>query len=147
MDKKMRDTVIREAKERMQMLGMNEEFVKAFLENRLIKIHVIHAEKKIMREELTKDEYEMIQRVEKELEIVVYYVIEDKGVWPDGEEFDRYTLAMVDTFVNDYDVIKEKCIRKYQTLPGYIINMEEPECSGQEEFQFRMIHGVMINVS
>lgn len=147
MDQKMKDIAVQEAKTRMELLGIKEADINSLMEGDLFKIRVIHSEKKIMKEELTLAEKEMIKRIEEEKDILVYYVIKDTGLWPDGAEFERYTLAFVDACINDYSSIKDDYIETFHTLPAYMVNMEEPDCSGIEEFEYRIINGVMINAS
>lgn len=138
---------MQEANDRMELLGIKEEAINNFILGDLTKIHVIHAEKRIMKEDLTLEELEMVRQIEEIKDVLVYYVIKDTGHWPDGEEFDRYTFAIVDTYLDDYEFIKKECIKDCQTLPAFIINMQVPEYSNQEEFEFRVISGVMINAS
>ena len=34
---------------------------------------------------------------------IVYYIIKDDGLWPDGCKFPRYTLLYVDSYIEDYN--------------------------------------------
>ena len=147
MDDKTRALAIEEAKERMELLGIDERDIAAFCSGELTKVVVDHGEKRFKKDELTDEEKKMIARIEKEQDIIVYYVIKDKGVWPDGAEFERYPLPSVDTYVNDYGFIKESCIKACGTLVAHVENMEDPRCSGREEFRFKVVKGIMINAS
>ena len=147
MDRKMKDIAIQEAKDRMTLLGIREEDIDSFAAGELTKVNVIHSEKKIIKESLTSEELEMIRNIEDEMDLLVCYVIKDAGLWPDGCEFERYTLAIVDTYVEDYDMIREDCIKTFHTLPAYVVNMEVPEYSEREEISYRVFDGLMISAS
>ncbi len=147
MDCKIKKIAMQEANDRMRLLGIREEDIRNFGYGELTKVYVNHSEKRLNKESLTPKELEMIMEVEEEKDVLVYYVIKDKGVWPDGAEFERYTLAIVDTYIDDFAFVKEDCIKGTLTLPAYIINAEDPGCSGREEFGFKIINGYMINIT
>ena len=74
-------------------------------------------------------------------------MIQDEGLWPDGCTFPRYTFLHVDEYVNDYQMVKDECIGRCGTVPAYVINLEEPECSELAEIKFMNVNGLIINAS
>ena len=145
MNQEMKKIAMNEAVERMDLIGISESDIVHFSLGKLTKVVVENGT--IVRDELSQDEQEMIEKIEKKYDVIVYYVIKDLGVWPDGKMFDRYTLAFVDTYEGDYDFVKNDCIKTTKTLSAYIVNVEEPRCSGVEEFRFKVLAGCMINAS
>ena len=77
---------------------------------------------------------------------MVYYVIKDEGLWPDGCSFPRYTVLYVNKHKEEYEGIKEY-IQKYKILPAYVINQEASECSEMTEIGFRNVSGILMNVT
>ncbi len=147
MDQKMMDIMMQEANDRMELLGIREEDINDFILGEVPGVFVDHGERKFRKEVLDEAEKEMIKKVEEEQNVLVYYVIKDNVNWPDGESFLRYTLCVVDRYVNDYRMVREDCIQNLFTLPAYIVNMDIPEYNELAEFAYRVIGGYLINVS
>jgi len=97
--------------------------------------------------ELTDEELKMIRDFEEKYEYAVYYVIQDEGVWPDGCTFPRYSLLYVSTYEGDWEFDKDECIKRCGTVPAYVINMEEPDCSEITEIQYGTEEGKISNYS
>ena len=68
-------------------------------------------------------------------------------MWPDGCTFHRYTMLYVDENEQEYDMVKEECIGRCGTIPAYVVNMEEPDCSELTEFSYEVVDGLLINLS
>ena len=143
------DYMIGEAVERLLLMGAHYmETSKILFERQAeLKIVVNHEEKSIRRKKITDEEREMIDKIEEEYDFFVYYLIEDEGVWPDGCTFPRYTFLHVDEYVNDYQMVKDECIGRCGTVPAYVMNLEEPECSELAEIMFMNVNGLIINAS
>lgn len=143
------DFMIGEAVERLNLMGAHYmETSKILFERQAeLKIVVNHEEKSIRRKKITDEEREMINKIEEEYDFLVYYLIEDEGVWPDGCTFKRYTLPYVDKNEEDYEMEREECIGRCGTCPAYIVNMEEPDCSEITEFVYQNVEGMIINAS
>ncbi len=147
-EQELRDRMLVEALERMVILGISIEDRESFSETRAIpKVFVDHKERKVQRREATDEEVEMCRKWEEEKRFLVYYLIQDEGLWPDGCTFPRYTLLYVDEYVNDYNFVKEKSIKACGAVPAFIINMEEPDCSERAEIAFQNVDGLIINMS
>ncbi len=143
-----KDYMYKEAVERMELLGVNAEHCRLFMINRkFIKTDVKHDERIICHMEATDEETRMVQKREKEKNNIVYYIIKDDGLWPDGCKFPRYTLLYVDSYIEDYRMAKEDCILKFGTVPAYIINMEKPGCPEYGEILFKNVKGLLANMS
>lgn len=140
-------TMYAEAAERMQMLGIKKEICKAFLtDKKLFKAYVDHDEKSAKYMELQEKESTLIQEWEQEKKNIVYYIIQDEGIWPDGCKFPRYTLLYVSPYAEEYKMDKES-ILKFETVPAYVINMEEPRHSEYTECKFQNIKGILVSLS
>jgi len=83
---------------------------------------------------------------EQEKEDLVYYLIQDEGLWPDGCSFPRYTVLYVDKYKDEYEHIK-KYIQMCEIVPAYVINQEATECSEITEIGFRNVSGLIINAT
>ena len=144
-----KDFMVIEAVERLNLMGAHYmETSKILFERQAeLKIVVNHEEKSIRRKKITDEEREMIDKIEEEYDFFVYYLIEDEGVWPDGCTFPRYTFLHVDEYVDDYQMVKDECIGRCGTVPAYVINLEEPECSELAEIKFMNVNGLIINAS
>lgn len=147
MKENQKEFMIAEAMRRMELLNLGEESMEMFREGLLPKTYTNHEEKRVYREELTVGERAMIEQIERENNILIYYVIKDEGIWPDGCPFTRYSLPYVSINEQEYDMICRDCIGTYQTLPCYVVNMEEPACSGKEEIVYHVVGGKLINIS
>lgn len=143
-----KDDMYSEAIERMKLLGVNEEHRRVFLINReFIKTTVNHDKGVVRHMKATSEETQMIQKWEREKNSIVYYIIQDEGLWPDGFKFLRYTLLYVDSYTKDYKMVKENCILKFGTVPAYVINMEELGYSAYGEILFKNVKGLLVNMS
>ncbi len=137
-----------EAVERMELLGISEKHRKLFLTNRkFIKTAVNHDERVIRHMQATDEETQIVRKWEKEKNSIVYYIIQDEGLWPDGCKFPRYTLLYVDSYTKEYKRVKENCILQFGTVPAYVINMEDPRCSEYGEIVFKNVKGFLANIS
>lgn len=143
----MKSIMYQEAKERMGLLGVSAKDVDRFFQDQeMTKIIVDHENMKIGKQALTMEEQEMIRQLEEEMEFLVYYLIQDEGLWPDGCSFPRYTLLYVSQYQDGYGETKE-CMQRCGAVPAYVINQEDPECSEVTEIGFRNISGLIINVT
>lgn len=143
------DSMWAEALERLELMeaDLNE---KSLIQNQRVlgkKIVVNHKEKSVRRADITDEELEMIKKVESSYDFIVYYLIEDEGLWPDGCTFKRYTMPYVSANKEEYEMYKEFSIKQCGTCPAYVANMEEPDCSEITEFKFYNVGGMIINVS
>lgn len=53
----------------------------------------------------------------------------------------------LEEYEDDYDSIKEDAISECKTVPAYVVNMEEPECSELTEFYYINANGLLVNAS
>ena len=143
------DTMFVEAVDRLELMKVQKSDMQMILMNRALdlKIVVDHKKKTIRRDELTEEELQMVKNIEEKYGFICYYLIQDEGVWPDGCTFPRYTLLYVDENVNEYEMKREECIKRCGTVPAYVVNMEEAECSEMTEIKFKNVGGNLINVS
>lgn len=143
------DSMWGEALERLGLMEAHYLERCAILTQRAVdkKIVVNHEEKSVRRVDITDDELQMIKEFEDKYGYIVYYLIEDEGLWPDGCTFKRYTMPYVGTNEEDYEMYKEDAIKKCGTCPAYVVNMEDPDCSEITEFMFHNVGGMIINVS
>ena len=143
----IRSIMYQEAIERMKLLGVSEKSVDSFLEDKAItKCVVDHLNMRVGKQILNDEEKELINQVEQERDYLVYYLIEDEGLWPDGCSFPRYTVLYVNKYREEYEQVK-KCIQRYDIIPAYVINREEPRCSELTEIGFRNVSGLIINAT
>ena len=137
----------REAKARMELLQVSSDDIDRFLmDKEITKIVVDHVNMRVCKQTLTDEEKEVIRQLEQEKEYLVYYLIQDKGLWPDGCSFPRYTVLYVDKYKDAYKHTKQY-IQNCEIVPAYVINQEEPECSEITEIGFRNVSGLIINVT
>ena len=143
------DLMWKEAVERLELMNAHEQERNFVLNQRAVenKIVVNHEERSVRRTEITEKEIQMIKKFEKEYGYIVYYLIEDEGLWPDGCTFKRYTMPYVSTYEEEYEMDKEDAIELCGTCPAYIVNMEEPDCPEITEFKFQNVGGLIINAS
>lgn len=143
------DSMWYEAVDRLRLMKACSTDQWMFLMNRSLdkKIIVNHKEKSVKRVDITDEELQMIKKIETEYNFIVYYLIEDEGIWPDGCTFKRYTLPYVDRNEDDYEMEREECINRCGTCPAYVVNMEDPDCSEITEFRFQNVDGLIINAS
>lgn len=143
-----RDNMFYEAADRLELMKAAKDDWRGLLFGREVtKVYVNHEEHSVRRDELTDDEMQMIRKLETERNIIIYYMIQDEGQWPDGCTFPRYTFLYVDEYVNDYQMVKEECIVRCGTVPAYVMNLDEPDCSELAEIKFMNVGGLIINVS
>lgn len=137
----------KEAIGRMKLLGVREAHQNKFEETHMpIKLEVNNEERSLRVKALSAEEVKMIEKLQEEKNILIYYVIKDEGIWPDGIAFSRYSLLHIDTYLMDYDFVKESCI-KCGTVPAYVINVDEPSCSELVEIGFANVDGVIVNIT
>ena len=143
-----RDNMFYEAGDRLKLMKVAECDRQEFLLGREItKVFVNHEAHSVRRDEITDEEMQLIRNLEAEKNIIVYYMIQDEGLWPDGCTFQRYTFLHVGEYVNDYQMVKDECIGRCGTVPAYVMNLEEPECSELAEIMFMNVNGLIINAS
>lgn len=98
-------------------------------------------------EPITEEEFSLIKKFEERYEGKVYYLIQDEGMWPDGCMFPRYTFLYVSKYESDWEMDKVECIQRCKTIPAYVMNLEEPECSEMTEISYKLVEGTIINMS
>lgn len=144
-----KDTMYFEAVDRLELMKANPQDRWLILMNRELefKIVVNHEERSVRRNELTEDELQMIKKFESEYKVICYYLIQDEGIWSDGCTFPRYTLLYVGENTDEYEKIREECIKHCGIVPAYVVNMEDLDCSEFGEIKFENVAGNLINVS
>ena len=143
-----RDNMFYEAGDRLKLMKVAEcDRQELLLGREITKVFVNHEAHSVRRDEITDEEMQLIRKLEAEKKIIIYYMIQDKGLWPDGCTFPRYTFLHVDEYVNDYQMVKDECIGRCGTVPAYVMNLEEPECSELAEIMFMNVNGLIINAS
>lgn len=143
-----RDNMFSEAVERLNLMKVAEcDRQELLLGREITKVFVNHEAHSVRRDEITDEEMQLIRNLEAEKNIIVYYMIQDEGLWPDGCTFPRYTFLHVDEYVNDYQMVKDECIGRCGTVPAYVMNLEEPGCSELAEIMFMNVNGLIINAS
>ena len=143
-----RNNMFYEAADRLELMKAAKDDWRGLLFGREVtKVYVKHEEHSVRRDEITDDEMQMIRKLEAERNIIIYYMIQDEGQWPDGGAFSRYTFLHVDEYVNDYQMVKEECIVRCGTVPAYVMNLDEPDCSELAEIKYMNVGGLIINVS
>lgn len=144
-----RDNMYYEAVDRMELMGADYKDRWMVLMNRAVECKVVvnHEELSVKRVEIDDAELKMIRNFEKQFNFIVYYMIQDEGKWPDGCTFKRITLLFVDEHEEEYEMVREDCIKNCGTIPAYVINLDEPECSEITEMVFRNVEGLLINAS
>ena len=143
-----RNNMFYEAADRLELMKAAKDDWRGLLFGREVtKVYVKHEEHSVRRDEITDDEMQMIRKLEAERNIIIYYMIQDEGQWPDGGAFSRYTFLHVDEYVNDYQMVKEECIVRCGTVPSYVMNLDEPDCSELAEIKYMNVGGLIINVS
>ncbi len=147
MTEEMKQNMKDEAMERMRLLEISERIICLF-ENDMLTEALVDHENLTVRETMPLEEdLEIVRKVQEKYGILVYFIIKDKGIWPDGCTFDRYTLPYVSKSEDEYEMEKTDCIGRCGTLPAYVYNAEEPECSEITEFRFGKLGGLIINIS
>lgn len=143
-----RDKMFYEAGDRLKLMKVAEcDRQELLLGREITKVFVNHEAHSVRRDEITDEEMQLIRKLEVEKNIIVYYMIQDEGLWPDGCTFPRYTFLHVDEYVNDYQMVKDECIGRCGTVPAYVMNLEETECSELAEIMFMNVNGLIINAS
>ena len=143
-----RDNMFYEAGDRLKLMKVAKcDRQELLLGREITKVFVNHEAHSVRRDEITDEEMQLIRNLEAEKNIIVYYMIQDEGLWPDGCTFPRYTFLHVDEYVNDYQMVKDECIGRCGTVPAYVMNLEEPECSELAEIKFMNVNGLIINAS
>ena len=104
-----RNDMVKEAAERLRLMKVSKDDVELFLsENTIQKVHVNFEDEIIIKERITDEELQMIHQIEEEKDVIIYYMIQDEGIWPDGCTFPRYTFLHVDKYIDDYKMVKEE---------------------------------------
>jgi len=144
-----KDAMWFEAASRLELMKAHYQDRWMILMNRGLdsKVVVNHQEKSVRRVEITDEELQMIKKIEAEYDFIIYYLIEDEGIWPDGCTFKRYTMPYVDKNEEGYEMDREDAIGRCGTCPAYVVNMEDPDCSEITEFVYQNVGGMIINVS
>lgn len=144
-----KDSMWFEADDRLELMKADPKDRWMILMNRALdfKVVVDHKAKSVRRVDITDEELEMIKKIEEKFDFICYYLIQDEGVWPDGCTFDRYTLLYVSKNEEEYEMDKEDAIKGCGTVPVYVINMEDDDCSEITECRFMNVGGLLINAS
>lgn len=143
-----RNDMVKEAAERLRLMKVSKDDVELFLsENTIQKVHVNFEDEIIIKERITDEELQMIHQIEEEKDVIIYYMIQDEGIWLDGCTFPRYTFLHVDKYIDDYKMVKEECIKRCKMVMAYVVNMEEADYSELTEIAYRNCGGVIINAS
>lgn len=145
----LKDRMKVEALERLELLGASSICRMKILDDWKLTKCVVDFENETVNDqkEITEEELALIRKFEERYEGAVYYVIQDEGMWPDGCKFPRYTFLYVTKYENDWKMDKEECIKRCKTIPAYVINMEEPDCSEITEISYELVEGTIINLS
>ncbi len=147
-DKSMREKMRAEALEEMELLKIDSKYISFFKDGELFnKIVVDHENGIISSERYTEEEKNMIRNIEEENDKLIYYVISDDALWPDGEKFHRYTCLCVSPYEEDWSMVKEECIAQFGTVYAYVVNADDEGASEYCEIPFQNIQGTVINVS
>lgn len=137
----------REAGNWMMDMHIDDNVIIDFcMDDKLHKIYVNHEKRSLMDEELTEEEIRNIKEVEEKYNILVYYVIRDEGMWPDGVRFPRYTYLYVTSYEEDWEMYRNG-ITETNFIPAYVQNLDEPAYSELTEILFRCIKGMIMNAS
>ena len=142
-----RDNMFSEAVERLKLMKVADCDLQNLPGREITKVYVNHEAHSVRRDEIADGEMQLIRKLEAEKNIVIYYMIQDEGLWPDGCTFPRYTFLHVDEYVDDYQMVKDECIGRCGTVPAYVMNLEKPNCSELAEIKFMNVKGLIINVS
>jgi len=143
------DSMWFEAVDRLALMKAHSQDQWMILMNRGLDktIVVDHKERSVRRIDITDEEIKMIKDFENQYGYIVYYLIKDEGLWPDGCTFTRYTMPYVSRNEEEYEMDKEDAIKNCGTCPAYVVNMEDPDCSEITEFRFQNVNGLIINAS
>lgn len=141
-----KERMMAEAFERMELLEIDEKAVNLFKAGSLTRIDVDNENLLVRSTVPEPEDLEVVRRAEERYGCLVYYIIKDKGMWPDGCTFDRYTLPYVSKYESDYKMEKEGIV-KLGMLPAYVANMEDPECSEISAFRFENVEGLIVNLT
>lgn len=142
------DMMYQEGVERLRKIGVATiDQWNFFVDKKIAKSYVDHKNCFVRKSSFTDEEFEMVKEFVKRTGHICYYLIEDEGMWPDGGIFHRYTILYVDENEQEYDMVKEECIGRCGTIPAYVVNMEEPDCSELTEFSYEVVDGLLINLS
>ena len=148
MDMILQKKMHKEAIERLELMGAGAEVIAKFSDGKqLTKSDVDVEHFKVYDRPLTDEEIKMVCDFEQEYNTLVYYVIKDKGFWPDGCLFDRYSLLYVSRCEDEWEMDKEDAIKLCNAVPAYVVNVEEPDCSEITEFAYQCVSGYLVNVS
>lgn len=144
----LKEKMKQEALKRLELLNASATSRERLLNNwQITKCLVDFNNKTLKDKELTDEERQYITDFENRYQGIVYYVIQDEGMWPDGSIFERYTLLYVSKYENEWQMEKEGCIKKYKTVPAYVINKEEFKYSELAEIGYAEVAGYIMNVT
>ena len=148
MTNEMKKEMFDEALRRLELLGVDEDSIDDFRESKVPpKSYADIDTMRVRRSELTQKELGYIEEFENKFNMLVYYVIQDTGFWPDGYPFDRYSLAYVSEFKDEWEMERQDSIVMCKAIPAYIINEEEPSCSEITEFGYQNVSGLLVNLT
>lgn len=148
MDNNLQEKMHIEALKRLELLEASAYIRVKFLDGKkLTKSDVDVDNCAVYDRELTDDEIKMVHDFEQSYSTLVYYVIKDTALWPDGCKFMRYTFLYVSSNEEEWELDKEESIQRCGTVPAYVINMEDQSCSEITEFAYANVSGMLINVS
>ena len=150
----------REAMSRMRILGVSEEDTEKFAKGELTKIYVDHENKRITKMEPTNEELDIVKRAESEADIpfMAYYLIVDNIRWMSGEVNTRCIIPYVwdEKWDNDSDgeLTEGEAwgrvrgdMLKYNMIPCYTVNLENPEYSEFGELPYQILKGMLFTIA
>lgn len=148
MTNEFKDKMYEEALMRLEMLLVDRAAIDKFRETKVPPKSYANIEDMTVRSlEINKYEQGLIDEFEKKHNALVYYVIKDTGFWPDGFPFPRYSFAYVSSYDNEWEMEKEHSIKLLKTIPAYVINEDESECSEITEFGYENVSGLLVNIT
>lgn len=148
---KMKKIMHEEAMKRMELMGVKKEHMLNFAETGLPTIVKVTAPDgdvpgKVWPVTPSEMVVEMVRKIEEEKQILVYYIICDEGLWPDGATFPRYSMLHVDQYESDYPLVKEEYIGRCETVPAYVYNGEE-DFIELAEVAYHNVSGLLVQLS
>lgn len=137
-----------EALERLSLLNVSALARAKFLNGCQVTKSIVDFENEtITASEPTDTELEIIRKFEEEYGGLVYYMIEDTAMYPDGYEFSRYTFLYVTKYESDWEMDKEDCIGRCKTVPAYVYNCDDPNYSEITECSYKNVKGLLLSLS
>ena len=146
MEKADKTEMVLEAAEKLELLGISEEEIENFQNRQEIPaVFVNHKEKKLCKFVLEQEQKDIIEKLKKDKDMLVYYVIIDTGLWQDGCVFKRWSFLTLHNDKSEWNMEKEESIVKYSCVMAYVYNCEEPGYAGLCEMPFRNVNGYLVN--